>query len=468
MLNDSDYGEQGTMEKKTIEKSGISKIKAIMFNNILLKMGSVLFAIVLWIVVINVDDPLKTVTVYNIPVEIQNDSVFLDNNMVYKVSSGEKISVRITGPRTIVDSLKADDFYATADFFEVSKTNAVPIDVKLRKESYETKVVINEQSSNAMRLNVEKVVELEYEITPEWTGSVLDNYVLYNCSLATKKVKVKAPESVHQSIAGVKAFVELTGNENEDFEYNSEIHIYDTKGKAMDLKDNDITMDTSFVKAKCTVYYKKTLPVKYDFTNGIGNESEITIAESSPENVTVVGRKTNLDGLNEIRIPTVFDVTRDKTEFNVKIKDILKDGVYLLDDTEEFKVKFSYLNNITKDFTVKVSEIAIKNIPTDHEASIINTGNVTLTISGLEDVVNNTELEDISPFLSLENLKEGMNNISVQIVKPDGITLKSNVILTINLTSKTEVETTSVMETTTVAETTVANPSQEVTTKPNN
>ena len=103
-------------------------MKSRLTDNLILKILSVLMAILIWIVVLNINDPSKTRLISGIKVAVENESVITDNNQVYTITEGQLISVKVTGPRTIVDSLKADDFTATADFKDLSQADSVPID----------------------------------------------------------------------------------------------------------------------------------------------------------------------------------------------------------------------------------------------------------------------------------------------------------------------------------------------------
>ena len=86
-------------------------------NNWPLKLVSVLFAVVVWIVIVNVDDPVGTVTISNIPVEIVNDDVFREQGKTYTVvgTGAPRTSVRVTERRKVTSSLTRNDLGAEED-----------------------------------------------------------------------------------------------------------------------------------------------------------------------------------------------------------------------------------------------------------------------------------------------------------------------------------------------------------------
>ena len=105
-------------------------------NNLGFKIISVILAIMLWLVVLNVSDPEKTTTIVNIPITILNESAITGQEKIYQVIAGKTATVKVTGPRTIIDSLEASSFKATADMADLSMTNAVEVKVELIKASY--------------------------------------------------------------------------------------------------------------------------------------------------------------------------------------------------------------------------------------------------------------------------------------------------------------------------------------------
>ena len=61
------------------------KIKKWITNNWQIKLISVLLAAIIWVVVVNVDDPVQTVTIPNISIEIANDDLFREQGKTYTV-----------------------------------------------------------------------------------------------------------------------------------------------------------------------------------------------------------------------------------------------------------------------------------------------------------------------------------------------------------------------------------------------
>jgi len=87
-----------------------------------LKLLSLLFSVVLWLVVVNIADPEATKT-FSVPVNIQNKEVIEQMGKVPDVIGDTDIAVfSISGPRSYVEEMNADDFTVTADLSQVDLT----------------------------------------------------------------------------------------------------------------------------------------------------------------------------------------------------------------------------------------------------------------------------------------------------------------------------------------------------------
>ena len=439
--------------EEAMTKISGKKIKNMLCNNIMLKLASVVLAFLLWLLVINIDDPQVTSTIENIPVTILNEDVITGNNEVYDVISGSTVDVKVIGPRTIVDALKRGDFTATGDFQDLSKTNAVPIVVTLNNTRYESKVTIAEKSNNTMRLSVEQIEEKEYPLNVEFSNYVASGYVVYSSSPEVETVVVSAPKSVHENISKVAVSINLAGDETTDFEYSGNVFVYDSDGKAMDREKNHIRLGFMYIKVQGTVYYKKTVDITYQVVDNLSDGRVLTEYDSSIKTIDIVGRKEVLDGIDAINIPEELTVvTDDKTEIEVNLNDILPEGVYIYNGDGIVKITAQTEDVVRKTIKVKVGDIGIRKIPDGYEGSIINNGDINIVIQGREEDVAEIDAEKLAPYVDLTNAAAGNNRVKVNVVLPDEVSMVSEIYVNVVLTER-DTETTESPETTVSQET---------------
>ena len=131
-------------------------MKEKIFNNFSLKILSVLCAIVLWAVIVNIYDPTTSVTISNVNVELINAQSLTDKDYTYEVVDGSKISVYLSGPKSVITDIKSSDIVATADLSKISAfADYVDIDVKVVKDGKEVTGIEVTPRTTAVKLDIE-------------------------------------------------------------------------------------------------------------------------------------------------------------------------------------------------------------------------------------------------------------------------------------------------------------------------
>lgn len=94
-------------------------MKRRLMNNIGLKILAFFAALLLWLIVVNIDNPVIDKTFSNIPVTVTNEEVLTadpKNPQTYQIVDGtQTVSVTVVGKRKLLNEIKAEDILATAD-----------------------------------------------------------------------------------------------------------------------------------------------------------------------------------------------------------------------------------------------------------------------------------------------------------------------------------------------------------------
>ena len=405
-------------------------------NNISLKILSVFLAIMLWLVVINVSDPEKTSTISNIPITIINEDAITGQEKVYEIVSGAKASVQVTGPRTIIDSLDSKSFRATADLSELSMTGAVAVNVELVKPAYRSKVDIDVKTT--MKVAVEDLIHKEFTAEVSDKGNLAEGYVIFGRQMEESLVEVVAPESVMATINKVCVVVDMTGAK-EDFSVNAKFQAYDNRGTVINAEKNNITFSIPETRVDITVYPVKQIPFVYEIDSEKYPEAIITDVNISRENLMIVGKKENLDMINEIVLDTSsLEINRDTTsyELNYVLKDLLPDGVYVYGEDKTVSIKVETDSVITKSFSVPVNDIAIKSLGDGLSAAHETTGNITYTLKGRKSLLDSFTVEENPLFVSTKNLGIGDYRLEVLMDLEEGLELVQPVFVQVKILEK--------------------------------
>lgn len=418
MRNALDYGKVGRRMKNKLT------------NNLLLKILSLLIAFVLWLIVVNINDPIRTVTIYNIPIEIINESkvTSIGLGQVYEVESptnGTAMAV-VTGVRSIVDSLKPSDFKATADFGDVSSVGAIPVEIV--SKTYGERISITRKTER-MRINIEELATETYEVELITQGNTANGYTIGDVLASPNVVKIKAPVSIIEQINKVVVEADVNGMSTNISE-KVDLKLYDVNNKEIEYTDNK-HVSISSSQIQISVMMLRTKEVGFDFAT-VGEVEEgyrFTGIDYNPQSLIVKGLSTDLAALNEITIPSteqLLDITdaNANRDVEVDIRPYLPKGVKLLNENEAIVLATLKVEALrTKSMRVPLDTIVLDNMVVGKEANYDMTEDIAATFLGLRSDLDMTTIDTISPTVDMTGLENGNHQLQVKFELLNGVTL---------------------------------------------
>ena len=187
-------------------------MKEKIFNNLSLKILSVLCAIILWGIIVNIYDPTTSVTISNVNVQLINTESLTDKDFTYEVLDGSKIAVYLSGPKSIITDIKASDIVATADLSKITAfADYVDIDVKVVKDGRTINNIEIAPRTTAVKLDIENRMTKEFTVYAETTGTVASGYVLAGTNILPETIRITGAASLVEQIAQVKAVCDISG-----------------------------------------------------------------------------------------------------------------------------------------------------------------------------------------------------------------------------------------------------------------
>ena len=91
------------MKKKLLENPG-------------LKLLALVMAVLLWLIIVNIEDPVDTKRFTNIAVTIQNESIILNDGKMYQITNDTAtVDVTVSAKRSILTRIQSSDIVATAN-----------------------------------------------------------------------------------------------------------------------------------------------------------------------------------------------------------------------------------------------------------------------------------------------------------------------------------------------------------------
>ena len=407
-------------------------------NNLGLKVLAVLFAVFLWWLVVNIDDPIDT-KAFTVEVAVTNPEVITNAGKSYQIiDSTKNVTVTVKARRKVLDEIKKSHIIATADLREMQDTS-VPIRVSVNGFEGEYEEVTTNPRN--IQVSVENTQKKTFPITTVATGTPRDGYVVGSMTASPKTVDISGPESSVAKINKVVAKVDV----NElaaDANVQVQLVYYDAADNVIDQTLLTSNCDKNGVSVSVDVWKTKELALKLD-TSGIDPASGyvFTGIEVEPQVVEVAGNPETLRGLSEL---TIDKAALQKTEMTaseeviVDINEYLPEGVSLVDaDAGSVVVRIILEKAGTKSLRIPTGSITVLNASEDLQLAY-DILEVELTFSGTSENLEKLTSEAITASIDLKNYSvEGTYTVPVKVAElPTGCEYIEEVQVKIVLTKK--------------------------------
>ena len=426
-------------------------------DNIPLKIMSVAVAVVLWLIVVNIDNPIGT-NYYTInDVELINKEYVESSDTIGKMCMPEQnqdsIKIAITASKKIRDKIKVTDISAVADLQQAVSLDTNPVMVPITVTCSVPGV-----SSNDIKVTPQNLsVNLDEKETQEFVVNVSrgdtkpgKDYEVGSLTANPEKVRITGPKTLVNKIDKVNATIELDGN-TQDFTQDVNLTIIDKNQEAL----SDSEMNSLRIENNAKVVVTARL---WKIRQGVGISAsyvgtpvdgyEVGSVKTVPDTISVAGSTEGLESLaennNVITIPAdSIDISGESKDVEKKISlnNLLPDNVKLTSDSsEDVWVTVNILPVGSKEFDIPTKNIEVKNKPDDLQVTF-ETAQIELRIKS--DTKNMDDLDakkDIKLSIDLDGKKEGNYEVPVKVVLPDGYETVEDVTTEVVISSGTAVD----------------------------
>lgn len=371
-----------------------------------LKIASFLSAALLWLVVTNINDPIVSYRVTDVPVIIRNANLITDRGQVYEVLDGTDTidTVTVSAPRSIIDALDKSNIVAVADINDLTSVDTVPI--KLSTNKYNDKLDSIRGNIDNVRLSIEEKWIKSLQIRPVTTGEVREGYMVGDATTDQNLIQISGPQSIISQVTKAQAEVDVSGFTNK-INTDSDIRLYNDDGE--EITAANIEKSISKVRVSVEILELKTLPVVCEVTGtpeaGYQYTGEVAFSKGT---VTVAARSQTLEHVESIEIPAgVLDVTDASEDVTVLVdlNEYLPDGVALAENNFVGRINVTATIEAERERAVRipVGQILFEGLPEGYQAVITEPANeCSIMLTGLQGALNEITAEDVTATVNLE------------------------------------------------------------------
>lgn len=422
-------------------------MKKNMINKFTLKILSLIIAILIWLLVRNVDDPIIVRTFYEIPVTIENASYLAENLEIPLLVDGkDTVKVRIKGARSVVNKLEKEDITAVADMTQIISKDTTPIMVPVEVTCTgisDSDITVKPRN---IQVNIEKQKSVEKTIAVSTGDTQPDkDYEIGNLKANPEKVTISGPESIIDRIDKVVALVDVTGRKESNIEIKSQLKIYDKNLDELSAKqleylnikeisDNTIRIQAQFWKVK------QNVKIKAEYSGEPKHGYEVDSINLVPDTVSVAGTEEALKKLeqegNTLEIPGKYIDVTDKTgdfEENIDLNELLPEDLKLVRDVNSSVIAtVKILPYNSRDYEVSVTQIKADN-KAENLDLVFQDEQITIRAKAKEQDLDSLSTADIQVQIDLNGYGEGEYEVPVTVTLPSGYELVEDIKVKVKL-----------------------------------
>lgn len=246
--------------------------------------------------------------------------------------------------------------------------------------------------------------------------SLDDKLVIDSVNIDNDKVVVKGAEHQLAQVASVKAMVDVkklpVQEEGTVTLKDIPLKAFDAEGKPIDIEIVPEKIDAEIEISSPS----KELPIKVIPTGELSFGQAISSIDVSETNVVVYGDEETLADLKYIPL-------------EVDVSGLKEDRTFKLELEKPVGVKSMSVNNVTVDITlgketsrvVDNVKITTRNLADGYSVQGVSESDikVSVTLKGVESVINKITAEDITAYIDLKDYTEGTHEVSVEVEGTD-------------------------------------------------
>ena len=401
-------------------------MKSKLMHNLGLKIMAVLISVVLWMLAVDINDPVINKYINNVQVQLTNTGALTGQGKTYRVvDNSDTIRVSVRAPKSAISAIDAQSVTAKADLSEITDDGRVPIELSL-SSGLDVEKIASDRQYVQLQVENKKTRQLSIEVAKN--GTLPDGYATGRIDMETNTLSISGPESAVNAVN--RAVVDISlDNVTANVEIDATIRLLDADGN--EITSSEIRKNVDSVKVTVPILETKEVTISASAigepADGYEQTGTVTV---SPATVKIAGRAAvleYLDGKLEIH------EGKEYLPSDVSLADADFDGTVTVSaDIEQIR---------RKTISFDADSVQLLNIPDGWLAEAVSGQNLQLTVRGLQDNLNNVDAGTITPHADLSALIDengtvtaGEQEVTVKFLLPASVDQVNVVTMQVHLT----------------------------------
>lgn len=411
-------------------------MKTKLFDNLLLKILSVIAAVLLWLIVVNIDDAVDSRVIRAVKVSMVNMEVLTSQGQMCRVEEGtDVVDLTVYARRSVLNKLKASDFVVTADMQkDLQFGSMVKIEVAYVGDSSIERV---EQNRENVLVSIEESVTEQFKVTVKLDGQPENGLVAGSVIPEQTLVEITGPISVVERIKSVQVKVPIAGITGTVVR-TGRLELMDSDGKAIDGTYLDYYGKDADFNVTVTTLNKKEVGISFDISQAAPEGYGLSSISYKPETVTIAGTSAQIRPIFNLDIPPEAlnpNGEIGRIEQTVDISRYLEEGIVIPDEDErEIVVTMEIIPHTSQSYVFTGDRVQYLNLPEGLELDLTETAPFEIQVSGMEADLSGLTIDAVTASVDLSECRRpGTYTLPVSVTVPEGLRAPEGLTLTVTL-----------------------------------
>lgn len=364
-------------------------------EKIIIKLICLLLSFGLWIYVTNVENPIQTYTLKNVPVKLTNTEHLKDYDLAIAPNQNFTVDLKLEGDANQLYSVNKDQFNLVADLGEYALKkgeNNVPIEIK----DMPSNINVKSDKTQSIKIILESYETKKFKVTSNVNVNFANGVYKDSVTPTEQTVTVSGPESAVNSVSAVSMIGEV--NEvNENMTKNFGLQPLNEDGnlvKGVSLNDTQGTLNIKVSKGK-------VVNIDPDYTGHLPDGYSLSKSELSKSTVQVFGENKDLEAISSIKTEKI-DLSNITSDVSKKVNLVIPPNVKVSQNTVNINLGVTKEEPKTKELNISVNYTGL-----GEGLTLTNQGTTTkVVIQGLDSYINTVGEKDLTATVDLSSYKD--------------------------------------------------------------
>ena len=398
-------------------------------KNLPWKITSLVLASILWLFVINTQNPQQpeeiraaTVIIKGLP-QLAEKGFVLKNQEEIK---NQRFLVRVKGPRLQVDKLKVDNTLMTVTLDLTQYMNDLSADSVQNLAKYSIAFAgVEGISILSMRHDISNIIlEKEKTVTQPIRYTIVGNnnseYMALTPIINPSAVEIGGAKSDVERINQAVIEINIESFSEDELIQSVPVKVYDETGQEI----QGLKKSPQLVEVKLPIGKKKTVPLEATFSGSLPKGYVHTNTIVTPKQITIVGKSELVDAVQKIRLREIQlnDIIQTSV---VKTELILPKGIQYIDNIDNsVNVTIEVKKENSYSYIIPNQELNLEVIGMGEGLGYELLGeSIEMILSATAEELLALTFQDIKSKLDVTGLGEGEYTLPLEITVPENFTI---------------------------------------------